>query len=161
MSYQPKVYKKAGGDELVAASGGTITCESGSVVDLTAATVKTQTVADKNVVGAIPVVHRIDVADAATGDIDVTLTHKTRITDITVVKTGNAGGAANTITVKNTADAISDAISINVNDKVVARAGTIDDAYHEITAGGTLRITRTKAGGNAACIVYVHGFRVE
>jgi hypothetical protein len=34
MSYAPKVYRKQGGDELVAASGGTITAESGSQLNV-------------------------------------------------------------------------------------------------------------------------------
>jgi hypothetical protein len=34
MSYQPKVYKKQGGDEFVVASGGKITVESGGEIDL-------------------------------------------------------------------------------------------------------------------------------
>lgn len=33
MSYQPKVYKKAGGDELVVASGGKITVEAGGSIE--------------------------------------------------------------------------------------------------------------------------------
>ena len=117
-------------------------------------------VADANVIGGIPVLHRIDIADAATGDVDVVLTHKTRVVDAWVVKTAGAGGAANTVQVKNGASAISDAMSINIADQAVARAAAIDDAQHEIAAGGTLRVTRTKAGGNAACIVYVLGIRV-
>jgi hypothetical protein len=34
MSYQPKVYKKQGGDEIVVADGGKITVESGGEIDL-------------------------------------------------------------------------------------------------------------------------------
>ena len=34
MSYQPKVYRKQGGDEIVVASGGKITLESGGEIDL-------------------------------------------------------------------------------------------------------------------------------
>lgn len=34
MSYQPKVYRKQGGDELVVASGGAITIESGGTLEL-------------------------------------------------------------------------------------------------------------------------------
>jgi len=117
-------------------------------------------VANANVIGGLPVVHRIDIADAASGDVDVVLTHKTRVIDVCVVKTGANGGAANTIQVKNGANAITDAISININDTLIARAASIDDAQHEIAAAGTLRVTRTKAGGNAACIVYVWGIRV-
>jgi hypothetical protein len=118
------------------------------------------TVADANVIGGIPVLHRIDIADAATGDVDVVLTHKTRVTDVWAVKTGALGGAANTVQVKNGATAITDALDINIADKTIARATTIDDAQHDIAAAGTLRITRTKAGGNAACTVYVLGIRV-
>ncbi len=118
--------------------------------------------ADANVIGAIPVMHRIDVADGVTGDVDVTLTHKTRITDVWLVKTGGAGGADDTITVKNVGNAITDAMSINVLDKVVVRAGTIDDAQHEVAAGAVLRVTRTKvAAANVACTVYVLGLRVS
>jgi hypothetical protein len=36
--YGPKVYRKQGGDELVVASGGAITAESGSTVDLSGST---------------------------------------------------------------------------------------------------------------------------
>jgi hypothetical protein len=118
-------------------------------------------VADANVIGGIPVVHRIAVADGVTGDVDVVLTHKTLVTDVHVVKTAGAGGAGDTITVKNAATAITNALDINIADKVVVRAGTIDDAQHEIAAGGTLKVTRTKgSGANVACVVYVTGLRV-
>lgn len=121
---------------------------------------KVGNVANANTTGGIEVLHRIDVADAATGDIDVVLDHKERVVDAWCVKTAGAGGAANTIQVKNGANAITDAMSININDQAIARAGSVDDAQHEIAAGGTLRITRTKAGGNAACICYVRALRV-
>ena len=118
-------------------------------------------VADANVIGGIPVMHRVAVADGATADVDVVLTHKTLVTDVWLVKTGGAGGANDTIQVKNGANAITDAMDINVADQVVVRAGTIDDARHEIAAGGTLRVTRTKvAAANVACTVYVLGVRV-
>src|SRR5574337_960771 len=54
-------------------------------------------VADANVIGGLLVVHRIDIADAATGDVDVVLTHKERVINAWAVKTANAGGAANTV----------------------------------------------------------------
>lgn len=122
--------------------------------------VKVAVAANANTTGALGVLHRIDIADAATGDVDVVLDHKTRVIDAWCVKTGGAGGAANTIQVKNGANALTDAMSINIADQAIARAGSIDDAQHEIAAGGTLRVTRTKAGGNAACTVYVLGLRV-
>lgn len=108
----------------------------------------------------IPVLHEITVPDAATGDVDVVLDQKTRILDVWLVKTGGAGGSGDTITVKNGSTAITDAMDINVADKVVVRAGTIDDAQQEIAAAGTLKVTRTKgSANNAACKVYVLAVR--
>ena len=130
------------------------------VADAILTGLKAAVVTNANVVGGIPVVHRIDVADAATGDVDTVLTHKTRIVDAWAVKTGALGGAANTVQLFNGAAALTDAMSINIADQAIARAASIDDAQHEIAAGGTLKITRTKAGGNAACTVYVLGVRV-
>lgn len=122
---------------------------------------KLANVADANVVGGIPVLHRIDVPAGVTGNVDTTLTHKTRVVDAWLVKTAAAGGGAGTIQVKNGASAITDAMSIDVNDQAIARAASIDDAQAEIAAGGTLRITRTRtASTNEACTVYVLGVRV-
>lgn len=139
-------------------SGGTLTVKSGGTLDLESGTVNVPTVADANVIGGIPVVHRIAIADGA-GDTDVVLTHKTLVTDVVVVKTAANGGAGDTVTIKNGANAITDAIDLNINDTIIARAGSIDDAYHEIAAGGDLTVTAANATNNA-CIVYVHGLRV-
>lgn len=118
------------------------------------------TVADANVVGGIPVLHRIAVPAGTTGDVDTVLTHKTLITDVWLVKTAAAGGGAGTIQVKNGSNAITDAMSIDVADKAVVRAATVDDAYHEIAAAGTLKITRTRtASTSEACTVYALGVR--
>jgi hypothetical protein len=117
--------------------------------------------ADKNVIGALPVLHRVDVAAGATGDVDTTLTHKTRVTEVWLVKKSAAGGGAGTIQVKNGASAITDAMSINVADQTVVRCTTIDDAQWEIAAAGTLRCTRTRtASTDETCTVYVLGLRV-
>lgn len=112
-------------------------------------------VANVNVIGGIPVVHRATCTNL-TGDVDIVLTHKTRIIDVQCIGTA-AGGAGDTITVKNGANAITDAIDMNVADGVSKRAGTIDDAQWDIAAAGTLRITGASAV-NAEVIVY--GIRV-
>ena len=121
-------------------------------------------VADDNLVGGIPVVHRLSIADQASGNVDYTLTHKTRVIDVWIVKTGAAGHATeDTIQVGNGANPITEAISIGGTDTEVNRATSIDDAYHEIAAAGTLRIAVVKGGGggnNTACEVYVMGLRV-
>lgn len=118
-------------------------------------------VADANVIGGIPVIFRIDVAAGVTGDVDVVSTHKIRVINVWLVKRAAAGGGAGTITVKNGATAITDAMSIDINDKAIARAATIDDAQHEIAAAGTLRVTRTRtASTDETCTVYVEAVRV-
>jgi hypothetical protein len=117
-------------------------------------------VADANVIGGVPVVHIVDIPDGVTADVDVTLTHKTEVLDVLVIKKAGAGGASDTITVKNGATAITDAMDINVADKIVVRPATIDDAATVIAAAGTLRVTRTKASANnVACRVVVTGVR--
>ena len=198
MSYNTKVYHKQGGDEIVVASGGKITVETGGQIDASAvpllaadlATDSVETakikalavtlakiaanilegsvvadVADVNVIGGLPVLHRIDIADAASSNVEVTLTHKTRVIDAWVVKTSADGHATeDTIVVGSGASAITDAMAIGANnDKSVTRAATIDDANHEIAAAGKLRVTWVKGAGggnNVACIVYVLGIRV-
>ena len=117
-------------------------------------------VANANVIGGIPVIHRILIADGA-ADTDVVLTHKTRVIDVWAVKTAAAGAAGDNITIKNVGNAITDAIDIGTPaaDKVLVRAGTIDDANHEVAAGAILRVTAAHNTNNA-CIVYVLGIRV-
>jgi len=116
--------------------------------------------ADDAVIGGIPVITVVAIADGATADKDIVLTHKTEIIDVIIMKTAGAGGASDTITVKNTATAVTNAMDINVADKTVVRAGTIDDASNVIAAGGTLRITKTKvSAANVACKVTIVGIR--
>ena len=118
-------------------------------------------VADANVIGAVPVLHRVDVAAGVTGNVDVVLTHKTRVVEVWLVKTSAAGGGGGTIQAKNGANAITDTMSIDVADQTIVRAVTLDDAQHEIAAAGTLRVTRTRTGSSdESCIVYVLGVRV-
>lgn len=120
-------------------------------------------VADDNVIGGIPVLHKIVIAGGAAADKDITLTHKTLVTDVWAVHTGGAGEVSDTIQVKNGANAITDAMSWAGADKAVVRAAEIDDAQHEIAAGGTLRVTTVDndAGGDVgAGIVYVQGLRI-
>lgn len=170
-SYNAAVHIEQGGAKLVVLSGGEAEIQSGGTLDvqgtldLSSATITASltgahmgTVADDNVIGGIPVVHRIDIADGA-GDTDVTLTHKTRVIDAWAVKTAANGGAGDTVQVKNSATAITDALDLNVSDTAIVRAGTISDASHEIAAAGTLRVTAANATNNA-CTVYVLGLRV-
>lgn len=116
-------------------------------------------VADANVIGGIPVLHRIDVADG-TGNTDVVLTHKTRVIDAWGVNTGiGAHATDDTWQVKNGANAISDAVAKTATVNAIKRISTIDPATADIAAGGTLRIAAVK-DTNSAVTVYVLGIRV-
>ncbi len=151
-TYQPKVYRKQGGDEWVVASGGKITVESGG--DIEASQIydgsDVKNTADANVIGGIPVLHRIDLAAGALGNTDVVLTHKTRVVDAWLVLRG-AGVATTTLQVKNGANAITDAMAASGSDQALVRAATIDDSQHEIAAGGTLRVTSATGGRFRRC----------
>lgn len=120
---------------------------------------KVGTVANANVVGGISVLHRIDIAAGALGDTDVVVTHKTRVIDAWLVLRG-AGVATTTLQVKNGANAITDAMAASGADKALVRAASIDDAQHEIAAGGTLRVTSATGATQPDATVYVLGVRV-
>ncbi len=119
-------------------------------------------IAAENVIGGIPVLHVVDVGDVATGDTTVVLTHKTRITDVWAVKQAAAGdNASNLLTVKNVATAITNAMDMNVADKTVVRAGTIDDAQWDVAAGANLVLSHVKAGSNSpAYTAFILGYRI-
>lgn len=116
-------------------------------------------VANANVIGGIPVIHRVDIAAGALADTNVVITNKTRVLDAWLVLRG-AGVASTTLQVKNGATAITDAMAASGTDKTVVRCATIDDAQHEIAAGGTLRITSATGATQPAAVVYVLGVRV-
>lgn len=116
-------------------------------------------VANANVIGGIPVLHRIDISAGANADVDVTLTHKTRIVDAWLVLRG-AGVASETFQVKNATNAITNAMAASGSDQALVRAASIDDAYHEIAAGGTLRVTGASGASMPNATIYVVGVRV-
>ncbi|MBM3457192.1 MAG: hypothetical protein FJX77_01465, partial [Armatimonadetes bacterium] len=47
-----------------------------------------------NVIGGLSLLHIVSVPAGATGDVDVVLTHKSRVTEVRLVKTAAAGGGA-------------------------------------------------------------------
>lgn len=98
----------------------------------------------------------IATSGSVTADFDRILTEKFEVLDVICRKDG--AGAGNTITVKSTATAITDAI-VFATDKAVTRAGTIDVAalVNVIPAGGTLRVTATRAAGTVVGLVTVIG----
>lgn len=100
----------------------------------------------------------------ATGNVDFTgWPFKTRVRDVLGLKTAAAGGGAGTVQVFNgtTGNAITDAMSIDIADKTRFNAGTLDDAYIDIAAGATVRVTRTRtASTSEACVLTLEYDRV-
>lgn len=91
-----------------------------------------------------------------TGNVDFTaLPFKCRVHNVVGIKTAAAGGGAGTLQVMNgaTTDAITDAISIDVADKTVIRATTIDDAFRDLAAAATIRVVRTRTASTSEAAV--------
>jgi hypothetical protein len=99
------------------------------------------------------------------GDTDITLDATyggLRITHVVVEKAAasSTGGDA-TITVKNTTNAITEAMALSgLTAGLVYRNTTIVPGYASIASGGKIRITAAKSTGDAACTVTVYGYRV-
>jgi len=134
----------------IATGAVTLAKVSGNTLDATVA--KNHAASDTE--AGLLVVHHVLADQAGGADKDVIVTHKVRVIDV-VVQNKAAGGAADTITVKNGATAITDAIDTNKADKTVTRAGTIDDAQSLISAGGTLRVTKADGANDPNCDVFV------
>lgn len=136
---------------------GDVTMTNAGAVSVSAAKLDAKhvtTIADANVVGGIPFLYRINVADG-TGNTDVTVTYKSRVVDFWFVNTGIAAHAANdTIQLKNGASAISAALAKTATVNATVRATTMDPSQVEIAAGGTLRIAAVK-DTNSAVTAYV------
>ena len=113
---------------------------------------------EDNVVGGIPILFVIDVANTA-DDYDVTMTHKVRVVDAWIVCTGVAAHATNdTLQLKNGTNAITDALAKGDTQYATKRFTTIDETYTEIAASGTLRVTAVK-DTNCAAKVFVLAVR--
>lgn len=96
---------------------------------------------------------------AGAGTINIVMDRNVEVIKAWCIKTSLIGGAGDTVTVQNGANAITDAMSLNVADKVVVDAGTIDDANYQITAGDQLRfVTAEVTDSNCICYVKVAFF---
>lgn len=119
----------------------------------------TKFVADANQIGGIPVVHVIAIADAS-GNTDVTLTHKTKILFAGFKNTGiGAHATLDTIQLVNVTNAITAAVPKTATVNAVVTFPTLLETYDTIAAGTVLRVTAAK-NTNAACTVFVIGIRV-
>jgi hypothetical protein len=117
--------------------------------------------ADVAVIGGIPVVHTFAIPAAASADYDITLTHKTEVLSVSFQKrAAAAGGVSLSVTVKNSTNAVTNAVNMNAaGDTDMFNASTIDDAFSVIAAGGTLRVTTAVVASDSAMLVTVLGVR--
>lgn len=143
---------------LTALAAGAV-ATAAAIADAILTGAKVAVVGDANIVGGIPVLFRINIADAS-ADTDVVMTHKVRVLDAWFRSSGIAAHAANdTVQLKNGANAITDAIAKTATVNSLVRAGTISPTYEEIAAAGTLRVTAVK-DTNVAGTMYVLAVRV-
>lgn len=115
------------------------------------------TVAASQTRPGIPVKYVIQVATSASnGNTDVVVTNKFRILDVYVIQQA-AAVTSEVCTLYNGTNAVSSTMSLAAADKSVARATTIDDAYWDVAAGGTLRVTTSAGASQPQCVVVVEG----
>lgn len=110
--------------------------------------------------GFIPVMLRVNTAAGATNTVALTMERKFTVTDLQAQNIGGNGTGSDTLQLKNGSSAITDALDMNINDNILARAASIDDAQMEIAAGGTLNVVATDGGSDdqMAKIVYITGY---
>ena len=133
--------------------------DAGEITDATLTGAKAAVVAESNVIGGMPLTYLIPITAGALGDTDITVTHKIRVIDAYLILRGGVVTSA-TLQVKNSANAITDAMAASGSDKALVRAAEIDDAAYEIAAAGTLRVTSASGATQPAALVVVTAVRV-
>lgn len=117
----------------------------------------TKFVAADNVIGGLPVVHKVAIAAGANATKAITFTHKTEIIEIIVRPLTSVAGA--TCSVTNVANAMSDAMVAAVAG-VQTHAASIVPAQKTIAAGAELRVTFAGGATQPDADVYIIGMRV-
>ena len=151
MSYQPKVYKKAGGDELVVASGGSIDIESGGALKIGGVQVSASA-AEIN-----ETILSLDIADgSADADYFLVSPHAGAISKIYSVIDGPVGTADITITASiGTTPVTGGVVTIATANSA---AGDVDvatpSAANVVTAGQAIKLA--VAGGGAGGSPRIH-----
>ena len=113
--------------------------------------------------GLIPLVYCFETAGGATESESVVVSRAMRVYDAHVILKG-AGTSSDAFQILNGSDAISDSVSIaSAGDKDIVRIGEVDDAYYDVAAGGTLKVTVTDGGGSdvPALKIYVYAYAYE
>gem|GEM_PF-3329100 len=103
-----------------------------------------ETAGSGSVTAGMPQLIAVTIAGGAAANTDITTVTAVRIIDAWAVHEGGAGEASDTIQVADgSGNPITNAMDWSGNDKIVVRAGEIDDAAFEVAAAGTIRVTTT------------------
>ena len=111
--------------------------------------------------GLIPLVYCFETAGGATESESVVVSRAIRVYDAHVVLKADGGANGNAVQVLNGSNAISDSIVVGTaGDKDIVRAAELDDAYYDVAAAGTLKVTATDAGSAdiPAMKIYVYAY---
>ena len=152
MSYQPKVYKKAGGDELVVASGGSIDIESGGALKIGGVQVSASAAElDETILN-------LDIADgSADADYYIVSPHAGAISKIYSVIDGPVGTADITITASIGATPVTGGVVTIAS--ADSAAGDVDvatpSAANVVTAGQAIKLTVAGGGSGGSPRVHV------
>ena len=152
MSYQPKVYKKAGGDELVVASGGSIDIESGGALKIGGVQVSASA-AEIN-----ETILSLDIADgSADADYFLVSPHAGAISKIYSVIDGPVGTADITITASIGATPVTGGVVTIAS--AGSAAGDVDvatpSAANVVTAGQAIKLAVAGGGSGGSPRIHV------
>lgn len=151
-SYQPKVYRKQGGEEFIVASGGTLEIESGGTLKLDGTTVSaTAAELDEYVVN-------LDIADGSAEAVYyVVCPHAGTISKIYTVTDGAVGTADITITAAIGATGVTNGVVTIAT--AASAAGDVDSATptaaNTVTAGQAVNFTVTGGGSGGSPRVHL------
>jgi len=165
-TYQPKVYKKSGGNELVCASGGAITIESGGTLTVAGVTVDETTLAMTDLTATAVELNQysltLDIADgSAEGVYYLVCPHAGAIAKIYTVIDGAVSTADITITAAIGVTGVTNGVVTIAT--AASGAGDVDvatpTAANVVTAGQAINLTVTGGGSGGSprihCVVVI------
>lgn len=156
MTYQPKTYRKDGGDTLVVASGGTIEIESGGVANVSGAIYDTgamRTVRVRATAAEVNASGGKEVLPAIEGK-------KYRMVDCKLIAVGGDAANATGVQIKCDTTVLVDAKIAALTDSTVARAGdsnvnVLDDGASFVAQAANKSIVVVKDGSNLATATHI------
>ena len=161
-TYQPKVYDKQGGDELVVASGGAITVETGGTLTVAGVTVDATTLAMTGLTASAVELNQyslfLDIADGSAEAVYYLIApHAGDIAKIWTVTDGAVATADITITAAIGATPVTGGVVTIAT--AGSAAGDVDSATpsaaNTVTAGQAINLTVTGGGAGGSPRIHV------